>query len=221
MQLEELLMSRPVINSDLDTWTRMLQNNSSFTTNALNRIINDQVLGASQNQGPTMRDNFLPQKIGIFIWRARMDRLPVRVELDKRTIDLDSIVCPLCNNKIESVDHKLCTCSFAKDIRLRVFKWWKNNLHLYSSMAEMFRQKRSGQHTDAPSKIWQAIEWVVGYSLWKNRNLRLFRNEKVIAPVVFNEIQVTSFQWLANRSKKLALDRNEWLINPGIYDDHG
>ncbi|GJS57295.1 ribonuclease H-like domain-containing protein [Tanacetum coccineum] len=37
-------------------------------------------------------------KVNIFMWRALKGRLPVREELDKRGIDLDSVLCPSCTN---------------------------------------------------------------------------------------------------------------------------
>ncbi|XP_071700638.1 uncharacterized protein [Rutidosis leptorrhynchoides] len=52
------------------------------------------------------------------------DQLPVRVELDKRGVDLHSVRCPLCDDGLESVDHSFIFCKHAQDIWDRVYKWW-------------------------------------------------------------------------------------------------
>ncbi|KAJ9553208.1 hypothetical protein OSB04_017253 [Centaurea solstitialis] len=54
--------------------------------------------------------NAVPKKIWIFNWRVNLGRLPVRVELDKRVIDLNSVLCPRCESAKETVDHALFGC---------------------------------------------------------------------------------------------------------------
>ncbi|GJW35020.1 RNA-directed DNA polymerase, eukaryota [Tanacetum coccineum] len=39
---------------------------------------------------------YVPIKINVFVWRARLDRLPTRVNLDHRGVIIDSVLCPLC-----------------------------------------------------------------------------------------------------------------------------
>ncbi|XP_071699692.1 uncharacterized protein [Rutidosis leptorrhynchoides] len=165
------------------------------------------------------RNKLLPHKIGIFIWRAKMGRLPVQLELDKRGIDMDTVLCLVCNTEPESVDHLMRSCTFAGDIWSRTFSWWKNDSHHYSDCTDMLNCIRS--NSSVTSNLWQAIEWVVGYLLWENRNSKIFGKNYMSVPVLFNDIQVKSFQWISNRSKKLSLDWNHWLLNPGLDDDHG
>lgn len=52
----------------------------------------------------------IPKKISIFIWRARLGRLPCRSVLDSMGIDLNSTLCPRCGNDIETIDHALTNC---------------------------------------------------------------------------------------------------------------
>lgn len=50
----------------------------------------------------TMWNNLIP-KINIYV-------IPVRVELDKKGIQLHTILCPWCDEVCESVDHSLILC---------------------------------------------------------------------------------------------------------------
>ncbi|XP_071734217.1 uncharacterized protein [Rutidosis leptorrhynchoides] len=156
----------------------------------------------------TARNKLLPQKIGLFVWRANLERLPVRVELDKRGIDLDSVRCPICNNDIETVAHILLHCSFAKDLWSRVFRWWNLNRPMYANMGKMFQGNRNALSSQT-SKLWQSVEWVCGYIIWRNRNLNAFQKKKGNGPTALNEVQLKSYERISRRSKELAMEWNQ------------
>ncbi|GKB77668.1 RNA-directed DNA polymerase, eukaryota, reverse transcriptase zinc-binding domain protein, partial [Tanacetum coccineum] len=69
----------------------------------------------------TLWNKLVPKKVNIFVWRALRGRLPVRVELDRRGIDLDSVLCPSCNNLVETCAHCLITCDLAMMFGKRLF----------------------------------------------------------------------------------------------------
>lgn len=48
----------------------------------------------------------------------------MRLELDKKGIDLDSILCPSCNDEVESVVHCLMSCNMAAKVWDEMCKWW-------------------------------------------------------------------------------------------------
>jgi len=49
----------------------------------------------------------------IFGWRVLLDRLPFRVNLERRGILVSSNMCPLCNKDVETLQHLLITCEVA------------------------------------------------------------------------------------------------------------
>ncbi|GJV98091.1 hypothetical protein Tco_1549668 [Tanacetum coccineum] len=56
---------------------------------------------------------------GVFSVRllaSLLGRLPVHIELDKKGIDLDSLLCPGCEHVVESVDHCLVLCDKAMNV---------------------------------------------------------------------------------------------------------
>nr|GEU73566.1 RNA-directed DNA polymerase, eukaryota [Tanacetum cinerariifolium] len=50
-------------------------------------------------------DKTLPRKVNIFICRMILDRLPHRLNLSSRGIDISTISCPSCNSNVESSNH--------------------------------------------------------------------------------------------------------------------
>ncbi|XP_071700108.1 uncharacterized protein [Rutidosis leptorrhynchoides] len=107
-----------------DRWIWNFDSKGIFTTKKLSKLLDEILLpDLVMNQG-TMRNNLIPTKVGIFTWRAKLKRLPVLTELDKRDVDLGSVRCPTCDDGVESIDHSLILCKHALEIWDRVLKLW-------------------------------------------------------------------------------------------------
>ncbi|XP_071739150.1 uncharacterized protein [Rutidosis leptorrhynchoides] len=146
------------------------------------------------------------------------NRLPTRVELVKRGINIESSLCPLCGIANETVEHTLLACSHASSVWEGIFKWWDPNAKYILGPNNIFRGSSlmgSPNHsTNHSTKIWQAIEWVTGYFIWKNRNTKLFTNDNWATPKIINEIQTKSFEWIKNCSNMVQIEWHQWLLHP-------
>ncbi|GKE74034.1 RNA-directed DNA polymerase, eukaryota, reverse transcriptase zinc-binding domain protein [Tanacetum coccineum] len=67
----------------------------------------------------------LPIKVNIHTWRATIDRLPTRYNLDARGIDLDSTRCPICDGCVETSEHLFIDCTVARGLWKMISSWWK------------------------------------------------------------------------------------------------
>ena len=59
----------------------------------------------------------LPAKIGIFSWKACIDGLPMRLNLARQGLNIETR-CPLCEKALESTSHALIHCDKLGDV------WW-------------------------------------------------------------------------------------------------
>ncbi|XP_071700289.1 uncharacterized protein [Rutidosis leptorrhynchoides] len=123
-QLLNCLASFAFANNPRDSWSWTMHPSGQFSSKMLTCLLNDCILQNAALPFDTMRNNFVPQKIGIFVWRTKLGRLPVRVELDKRGIDLDSVRCPTCNNDVETVEYMILSCPKVKELWNRIFRWY-------------------------------------------------------------------------------------------------
>ncbi|XP_071687838.1 uncharacterized protein [Rutidosis leptorrhynchoides] len=162
----------------------------------------------------TIQNNLIPQKIGIFTWRFLKGRIAVKTELEKRGIVLDSLLCPMCNNVTESIVHAIFSCKTAHDVWVGIFKWWKINLPSDITLDELLGGTGYGNFSSIQAKIWQAIMWTTRYIIWKNRNQKVFNNDSWIAQKIICEVQVKTFEWIGNRSKRIHKDWHQWLYDP-------
>ncbi|XP_071713479.1 uncharacterized protein [Rutidosis leptorrhynchoides] len=170
-ELSNLINSFVFKNSDVDSWKWNLASSGNFTTKVLCGMIEEKQSAGSSLHVETLHNHLVPKKIELFIWRARLRILAIRMELDKRGVDLDSILCPICNNDMESVEHSLILCQQAMEIWEKVFKWWGFNHVSNLSIGEAFLGRATRQHMSSlQSKVWQAVQWSCGYLIWRNRN---------------------------------------------------
>ncbi|XP_071708581.1 uncharacterized protein [Rutidosis leptorrhynchoides] len=65
----------------------------------------------------------ISRKVNIFIWRLAWDRLPTRLNFSKRGMEIEDIGCPICDGRIELVDHLFFGCSFALDLWRKICLW--------------------------------------------------------------------------------------------------
>ncbi|XP_071713350.1 uncharacterized protein [Rutidosis leptorrhynchoides] len=200
------------------TWKWVLAGNGCFTVKRLSQNIDSRMFDISNSSTQvTLRNNLVPNKLEIFVWRALRKRIPVRIELDKRGIDLHSVRYPVCDDGLESMEHCLVECNLSFDIWSRVYKWWNIDICSNLSFNDFLRGKTSQNVSPLGSKIWQAVEWVCVYYLWKIRNSVVFQNKRWNAPVALNEIQVKSYEWISCRLKEKKIDWQNWLVNPSPY----
>ncbi|XP_071713734.1 uncharacterized protein [Rutidosis leptorrhynchoides] len=139
------------------------------------------------------------------------------MELDKRDIDLHSVLCPLCDDDLETVDHSIVFCKHAIEIWDRVYKWWNMGSFASFNIHEVLGEESCPGSSAFGEKIWLAVQWISAYIIWKNRNNKVFRGYCWTAPVAFNEIQIKSFEWITSKAKTKKLDWLTWISNPSSF----
>ncbi|XP_071727165.1 uncharacterized protein [Rutidosis leptorrhynchoides] len=200
-----------------DTWKWNLDQSGIFTTKALATILDNLKLDTPSSTFKTPRNKLLPQKINIFIWRVLYGRIPTRVELDKRGVDLDSILCPLCNLHTESIEHILFQCTLSTSIWNSILQWWNLPVDTFTNLRDIILNDQSLTTQQNGSNIWLAVKWASTYIIWKYRNLKVFGKKEWCTATILSEIQTQSFAWISKRHKKSTVMWHQWLINPVSY----
>ncbi|XP_071688321.1 uncharacterized protein [Rutidosis leptorrhynchoides] len=188
----------------------------------MSAIIDKCFLGEASGHGHTMINKLVPKSLGIFVWRAIRGRLPVRLELDKRGIDLDSVRCPVCDTTLESVELILLRCNLANDVWNLVRRWWNcNDSIVTTGLIPLFNLEKRHNWSHDGNMVWQAVRWVAGYCIWKYSNDKVFKNISKSSADIFNDIQVKSFEWVSKRAKNRSFMWHIWLLDPSFYGNSG
>lgn len=145
---------------------------------ALSRLVDNKSLKIDLGEHETILCNLVPKKVNVFVWRAMKRRLLVRVELDRRGIDLHSILCPCCDVETESVEHCLVLCKVARSVWEEIFKWWKIDRVNVLSTNEILRCEDGVSSRIGKNDLWQIVTWTTCYFIRKHRNERVLRRSK-------------------------------------------
>ncbi|GJT44971.1 RNA-directed DNA polymerase, eukaryota, reverse transcriptase zinc-binding domain protein [Tanacetum coccineum] len=104
-----------------DKWKWTLNGDGNFLVKDLSRIVEEKILDVETNSQQMIWNKLLPKKVKIFVWRVLKGRIPVREELDKRGIDLDSVLFPCCNSVVESCAHSLVLYDLARGVWEKIY----------------------------------------------------------------------------------------------------
>ncbi|GJT97325.1 RNA-directed DNA polymerase, eukaryota [Tanacetum coccineum] len=143
-----------------DRWVWNLESSGDFSVKSARSFIDDSLLPKADS--PTRWVKVVPIKINIFGWRVCLDKLPTRLYLSLRGVDIPSILCPLCSIAVESSSHLLFSCQLARLLMLKVARCWELEVHSFNSYGGWliwFNNIR------LPSKLKEILEGTC-YVLW-------------------------------------------------------
>ncbi|XP_071714736.1 uncharacterized protein [Rutidosis leptorrhynchoides] len=162
---------------------------------------------------PTSWFKFILRKLNIFLWRFRLDSLPVRGNLSAKGTEIHSIVCPVCNNEVESRDHLFFECDLARDLWHKLRVWFNVAMpsfvswDTFISWIEGVRLSTTNTYRIIASVI--TLLWVI----WRFRNDVVFDESFCNRSSLFDLIRLFSFRWLKHRGH-LVSNWNSWLAMP-------
>ncbi|GJS76418.1 RNA-directed DNA polymerase, eukaryota [Tanacetum coccineum] len=120
LRLVDLVASAILSNSN-NRWVWLLDSSGEYSVSLARSYIDDLLLPTVGS--PTRWVKVVPIKINIFAWKVCLDKLPTRLNLSLRGIDIPSIICPICSLAGESCSHILFSCSMARLLWRKVVRW--------------------------------------------------------------------------------------------------
>nr|GEY03949.1 RNA-directed DNA polymerase, eukaryota, reverse transcriptase zinc-binding domain protein [Tanacetum cinerariifolium] len=100
-----------------DMWAWSLNGSGEFSVASIRRLLDDIRLPDVSSQ--TRWIKAVPIKVNILAWKVRLNGLPSRVNISRRSIDINSILCPVCEREVESVSHVFSLAMLLKTILKR------------------------------------------------------------------------------------------------------
>nr|GEY98637.1 RNA-directed DNA polymerase, eukaryota [Tanacetum cinerariifolium] len=130
---------------------------------------------------------YIPIKINVFVWRARLDRLPTR------RVVLDSSLCPLTGLVPEDTHHVLFRCDTVKLIFRRIFRWWDLDWHDLLSFSDCNAWFSAIRLSSRIKLIFEGVFYVAWLHLWVYRNQSIFATTPPRRSIIFDDIVSRSF----------------------------
>ncbi|KAK2651427.1 hypothetical protein Ddye_011283 [Dipteronia dyeriana] len=117
-----------------------------------------------------------PPKIQIFIWQVLRGRIMVRQVLQNFGIVSEtSLVCVLCNNETERIDHLFLLCLWAWKLWIVCMDWWGVANCANNSM-KAWLQGWSGLCSSINSRrVWDTLFFPLSWTIWEAKNQMIFK----------------------------------------------
>ncbi|GJU56583.1 RNA-directed DNA polymerase, eukaryota, reverse transcriptase zinc-binding domain protein [Tanacetum coccineum] len=155
-------------------WDKSLREDGEFKVKDLSRTVDAKFLHTVSGARETRWNKLVPKRVNMFVLRALKGILPVRDVLERRGIDLDSVLCPSCNIRVETCAYCLTTCDLAMSFWDKIFNWWNVGDVNVFSINEFFSSNGSVNVPTSLARVWKAVIWSTGYFIWKERNVPEF-----------------------------------------------
>ncbi|GKE65272.1 RNA-directed DNA polymerase, eukaryota, reverse transcriptase zinc-binding domain protein [Tanacetum coccineum] len=146
--------------------------------------------------------------------RVSLNKLPSRVNLDRTGFDVHSVLCPICLEDVEMVNHLFFTCDMASQLWAMLANWWAIDIPLCANLEDWFTWLDS---SSISFKVRIFLEGVGGVLLW---SICCFRNQLVFSihppkkAMIWDNVVSQSFLWISSRSHKVKISWLGWLQTP-------
>ncbi|GJZ54433.1 RNA-directed DNA polymerase, eukaryota, reverse transcriptase zinc-binding domain protein [Tanacetum coccineum] len=160
-----------------DCWQWSLGGSAGFTVASIRSLVDSHSLDIGNEA--THWNRSLPIKVNVFLWRLKINKLPSMVNLDRRGIEVSSLLCPSCLGDLETVNHTFFNCDLAKDMWSLLAKWWELDIPVCGNIKEWY-DWLGGVHVS--SKVRLFLEGVGGTLMWFIWNFRNLLNFSSFPP---------------------------------------
>ncbi|XP_048493141.1 uncharacterized protein LOC104908756 [Beta vulgaris subsp. vulgaris] len=157
----------------------------------------------------------VPYRIEIFCWLALLEKINTKSKLGRLgIIPIDEANCVFCNAELETTNHLLLHCRFSWNL----WSWWLNLWGLSWSFPETiknaFLQWQIYGKGIFFKKIWHSIFFIIIWSLWKERNSRIFNNSASSLEEIQDLILLRLCWWIRAWDDRFPFTSSEVIRNP-------
>ena len=107
------ILATVIVSDQRDRWFWSLDGSGEFSVASARNYIDSKTLVVDHSS--TRWNTLVPIKVNIFTWRISLNKVPSD-NLDKRGIDINSLLFPVCDLEIETVGHLFFSCQMTQDI---------------------------------------------------------------------------------------------------------
>lgn len=157
---------------------------------------------------------WVPLKCKIMVWRAVRDRLPTRIELMKRGVPIRDVSCVFCQSDQESALHLFSGCMFSLEIWNKVSSWCRLGQFFAFDVKDILEFVEAHSISKKKKYALRGIVFTTLWSIWNERNKRVFEDKSKRVSEVVEIIKSTSFFWIRNRARMKNMDWNLWCKYP-------
>nr|GEW60390.1 hypothetical protein [Tanacetum cinerariifolium] len=120
-RLKEMVEGFTLSNSN-DRWSWSLVGLSDFLVSSVRKLIDNAIFPKGISKTRWIKE--VPIKINVYAWKVIHDCLPTRFNISRRGIEIESILCPMCECSVESSRNLFFSCKMISDVMRKITRWW-------------------------------------------------------------------------------------------------
>ncbi|GJU67009.1 RNA-directed DNA polymerase, eukaryota [Tanacetum coccineum] len=105
-----------------DRWVWSLEGSGEFLVASVRKFIDGVLLPEVTSKTRWIKE--VPIKVNVHAWKIKLDCLPTRLNISRRGMDIESILCPMCGKAVESSRHLFFTCRLTSEIMRKISHLW-------------------------------------------------------------------------------------------------
>ncbi|GKA77393.1 hypothetical protein Tco_0783854 [Tanacetum coccineum] len=167
-----------ILTNTLDRWVWSIEATSEFSVKSVCQLIDDSIL-PKEEVATTLR---------LMCFLGEFDKLPTRLNLSLKAIDISTIVCPLCHASIEFRDpHIFLPCPMLVHLWMNLMLWWELEDIDLTSYDDWLLWLNSSRLSKQLKEILEGVCYVKWCLIWRFRNQFLFGAKNLHKELFFDD----------------------------------
>ncbi|GJT03010.1 RNA-directed DNA polymerase, eukaryota [Tanacetum coccineum] len=151
------------------------------------------------------RNGRLTTQLGSPSLHLSLNKLPSRVNFDRKGIDVGSVLCPICQDDVESVYHIFFSCEMAKVLWDLLAKWWELDILVCANISKWFSWLDSLPASPKMRSFLEPVGGTLLWAIWSFRNHLVFSTSPPKKALLWDSIASQSFLWISSRNPRCSL----------------
>nr|GEX17403.1 RNA-directed DNA polymerase, eukaryota, reverse transcriptase zinc-binding domain protein [Tanacetum cinerariifolium] len=170
----------------MDRWFWALEGLGEFTITSVRKMIDDFMLPEVSSK--TRWIKAVPIKVNVHAWKVKLDGLPTRLNISRRGIDIESILCSMYGKAVESTSHIFFTCQMLKEILRKIFRWWNIDYMEISSYKEWLDWILNTHLLVKSKQLFEGVCYVLWWHVWSFLNKTIFGSQIPSKAMIFDDV---------------------------------
>ncbi|GJY79175.1 RNA-directed DNA polymerase, eukaryota, reverse transcriptase zinc-binding domain protein [Tanacetum coccineum] len=192
-----------------DRWTWSLEGSGDFSVASVRKLLDGNMLPEVASKTRWIKAMLI--KVNVHAWRVKLDCLPTRINISRRGMEIESIICPMA----ESSRHIFFSCRIAREILRKISRWWDVSYMELFSYEEWLDWILNIRISVKHKQILEGVCYAMWWHIWNFRNKCIFDSESPSKAIIFEDVVSRSFYWCRYRCKG-SFSWIEWLKNPHL-----
>nr|GEW21721.1 RNA-directed DNA polymerase, eukaryota [Tanacetum cinerariifolium] len=174
-----------------DRWVWSLKGLGDFSVASVRKVIDNHMFLELASGTRWIKEVLI--KVNVLAWKIKLDYLPTRLNISRRGMDIESILCPMCGKATESSRHIFFTCHIARDILHKISRWWDISYMGLSTYEEWLEWILNIRLPIKHKRIFEGVCYVMWWHIWSFRNKCIFGSESPSQAVILKTCNLALF----------------------------